>query len=286
MEFRRVLFRSDPDLDEDVARWQSPKLLGPRLTLLGPVSARTLGDARKVAHRRPFYVELMAYLVLHPDGATADEVADAFGIQPERARKDLGIVRGWLGCDTRTGKLHLPNARQTHESGVKGRYVMTGVETDLDLFRRLRTRGQSRGAAGIEDLRTALTLVTGEPFSDLRPIGWTWLLEGERIDHIMSCAIVDTAHIVTTHALGIGDLELARFAAETSYDAAPYDETSRLDLVAVEKACGRDDVADTLLVDGVFNRSDDDLGPIELPRRTVDVLARHGRNDPGPSTDL
>lgn len=45
-----------------------------------------------------------------------------------------------------------------------------------------------------------------------------WLLDGERLDHIMTCAIVDTAHIVTTHALAVGDLGLARFAAETSVE--------------------------------------------------------------------
>ncbi|WP_082748294.1 hypothetical protein [Nocardioides jensenii] len=120
----------DPQLDEDVARWQASRLMGPNLTILGPVSARTLGDVRKMAHRRPFYVELLAYLVLHTKGVTADEVAKAFGLQPERARKDMGIIRGWLGRDQRTGKPHLPNARQTHASGVQGRYVVHGVATD------------------------------------------------------------------------------------------------------------------------------------------------------------
>jgi len=140
---------ADPDLDEDVARWQASRLMEPKLTLLGPVSARTLGDSRKMAHRRPFYVELLAFLTLHPTGVTADEIGEAFGIQSERARKDVGIIRGWLGQDPGTGKQHLPNARQTHSGGVMGKYVVHGVATDMDLFRRLRTRGESRGAAGI-----------------------------------------------------------------------------------------------------------------------------------------
>ncbi|QBX57290.1 LysM peptidoglycan-binding domain-containing protein [Nocardioides seonyuensis] len=267
---------SDPDLDEEVARWQSPHLMGPKLTLLGPVSARTLGDARRMAHRRPFYIELLSFLALRPNGATADEIGTAFGIQPERARKDLGILRGWLGTDKRTGKPHLPNARQTHVKGEGARYVLSGVATDLDLFRRLRARGQSRGAAGIDDLQTALTLVSGETFSDLRPTGWSWLFEGERLDHIMSCAIVDTAHIVTTQALSVGDLDLARFAAETGNLACPYDETSRLDLVAVRSACGEDEAAERLLADAVLDRSDDGLGPLDTPAHTSRIVRQRG----------
>ena len=246
--------------------------MGPKLTLLGPVSARTLGDPRQMQHRRPFYLELLAYLALRPSGATADEISEAFGIQPERARKDIGILRGWLGTDNRTGKPHLPNARQTHVNGEGARYVLNGVATDLDLFRRLRTRGQSRGAAGIEDLQTALTFVTGEPFTDLRPAGWNWLLEGERLDHVMSCAIVDTAHVVVSHALSVGDLDVARFAAETGQLASPFDETSRLDGIAVDMASGEEAVAEQVLTEGVLNRSDDDQGPVDVPERSARVI--------------
>lgn len=277
-ETERHVVEADPQLDEDVARWQASRLMGPKLTLLGPVSARTLGDTRKMAHRRPFYVELLAFLALHPKGVTANEIGEAFGLQPERARKDVGIIRGWLGSDPRTGKPHLPNARQAHADGVQGRYVVRGVATDLDLFRRLRARGESRGAAGIEDLTTALALVSGEPFTDLRPAGWSWLLEGERLDHIMTCAIVDTAHIVTTHALSVGDLDLARFAAETAADAAPYEEIPQLDQAAVDAAAGDDDRATERVIDGVLNRTDDELGPVEVPERSGQVMSSRGWN--------
>lgn len=275
-ETEKQVADADPQLDEDVARWQASRLMEPKLTLLGPVSARTLGDSRKMAHRRPFYIELLAFLTLHPKGVTANEIGEAFGIQADRARKDVGIIRGWLGPDPRTGKPHLPNARQTHAGGVMGKYVVRGVATDLDLFRRLRTRGESRGTAGIEDLTTALALVSGEPFTDLRPAGWSWLLDGERLDHIMTCAIVDTAHIVTSHALSIGDLDLARFAAETAADAAPYEEIPKLDLVAVDEAAGEDDRAGERLTHEVLNRSDDDVGPIGVPERSTTVLHQRG----------
>ena len=94
----------------------------------------------------------------------------------------------------------------------------------------------------------------------------------ERLDHIMACAIVDTAHIVATHALAVGDLDLARFAAETGYLASPYDDTIRLDLVAVDKASGEDEVADGFLADGIVNRSNDDAGPVDLPLHTSRII--------------
>jgi LysM repeat protein len=263
----------DPQLDEDLARWESPVLVAPKLTLLGPVTARTTGDTKQVAKRRPFYVELLAYLTLHSNGVTAPEVADAFGITKERARSDLSILRHWLGEDRQSGEPHLPDARAHRDRADHGAvYATRGVLCDLDLFRRLRTRGQADGAAGIGHLVTALRLVTGEPFSERRECGWGWLLDGERTDHIMTCAIVDVAHIITAHALAAGDFDLARFAAETAYRAAPYDETSRLDLIDVASATGHAGTAQRQLIDDVLNRSDDGLGPIDIPDRTAEVI--------------
>lgn len=263
---------ADPYLDEDLATWEAPVVVAPKLTLLGPVKARTPGDPKKGANRRAFYVELLAYLTLHPRGVTADEIAEAFGLRVDRARIDLSTLRSWLGNNPQFGEPYLPNARQTHTTGVPATYRVDGVLSDLDLFRRLRRRGQSRGGAGMGDLVTALGLVSGEPFTELRNAGWGWLLDGDRIDHVMTAAIVDTAHVVTTHALANDDLDLAAFSARTSYTAAPYDEVARLDLIAVDHALGNHAAADVALLDGVVNRSDDDLGPIDLPPRTAEII--------------
>ena len=268
----------DPDLDADLTAWSDPDSALPRLILLGPVDARTTGEAKPIAHRKPFYVELLAYLALHPRGVTSPEVCDAFGLTPSRARGDLTHVRRWLGADPRTGTLHLPSARARQNDDHRGLpvYQLDGVLTDLDLFRRLRTRGQSRGSNGMTDLIAALHLVSGEPFTHLRPAGWSWLLDGDRIDHIITCAVVDVAHIVTSHALTTEDFELARFAAETAYRAAPDDETSRLDMIDVAVATGHADLAERHLIEGIFNRSDDDLGPIDVPPRTAAVVSQRG----------
>lgn len=122
-------------------------------------------------------------------------------------------------------------------------YAVDDVLTDLDLFRRLRARGQARGA-GIEDLALALRLVTGPPFDDHRNGGWTWLRDGEPLDHLAACAIVDVGHIVSTRALAERDLRLARFAAETEYKATPFDEIARLDLIDVASAEGHGKLAE------------------------------------------
>ncbi|WP_067432800.1 hypothetical protein [Nocardioides jensenii] len=87
----------------------------------------------------------------------------------------------------------------------------------------------------------------------------------------MTCAIVDTAHIVTTHALAVGDLGLARFAAETSVEAAPYDDTAQLDMVAVDRAAGDDQRAERRFVENVLERTDDDLAPIDVPEHSADI---------------
>ena len=143
-----------------------------------------------------------------------------------------------------------------------------------DRFRRLRARGQSRGADGMADLIAALHLVSGEPFTDLRKDGWGWLLEGDRLDHIMTAAIVDVGHIVTTHALAVGDLDLADFASSVALAGSPYDEIGNLDRIAVDRAMGNVDEADARMRNEISNRSDDDYGSIELPPRSTEVAAR------------
>jgi nucleoid-associated protein YgaU len=278
-QVRRTVEDTDPMLDDDVAAWFSEECPLPRLALLGPVTASVHGTIVPViAKRKPYFVELLAYLTLHPEGKTGNAVADAFSIGSSRARTDLGHLREWLGTNPRTGRLHLPLAaasRTYEQTGVKT-YQLEDVLVDVDLFRRLRARGEARGADGIEDLTTALRLVEGLPFDYLRERGWSWLLDGDRLHETIGCSIVDTAHIVVLDALAKGDLATARNAAETACRAAPYDDICRLDLVKVAATEGHDDAADQMLTDDVFNRTDDHLPPIDLPERTGEVVRKQG----------
>lgn len=264
---------ADPTLDDDLAAWWSTDCPLPRLSLLGPVTARTRGSA--VTKRKAYYTEMLAYLATRAAGATPNELAEAFGITPAKTRDYVRIVRDWLGTNPNTGDPHLPDARKAPAAQARGQgvYEVLDVLVDADLFRRLRVRGEAHGPDGIEDLDAALRMVSGRPFDGLRPGGWYWLSEGDRLDQHMICAIVDVAHLVTTFALKAGDLKRARLAAETAALAAPDEEIPRLDLAAVADAEGHGDQADRILREEVFNRSDDEGAPPELPTRTEQIVA-------------
>jgi nucleoid-associated protein YgaU len=274
---------ADPGLDADLEAWFADDSDLPRLTLLGPVGARTRGSAIAVARRKPYFTEILAYLGTHPNGVTPAKLADTFGIAPSRARTDIMTVRDWLGVNPRTGQLHLPHARDTQASKTQGFavYQVEGLLIDADMFRRLRVRGQARGADGIADLRAALTLVTGQPFDQLRTSGWSWLHEGDRLDQHMLCAVVDVAHMVTTSALMEGEPAQARAAAELAARACPDEEIPRLDLAAVAAAEGHHHEAECIVREEVCDRSDDGQAPMELSERTESIIASHEWLTPG-----
>jgi len=275
--------RLDPGLDADVDDWFADHCDRPRLALLGPVWVRANGTP--LDRRRPYYTELVAYLATRPYGATPDEVADAFSITNSRVRTDVNKVRAWLGNDPHTGAPFVPDARHAPlaQSRGIGVYQIVGLLTDMELFRRLRIRAQARGEVGLDDLRHALRLVTGRPFDRLRPAGWTWLFDGDRLDHHITCAITDVAHLVVTHDLHAGNTPSAREVVETALRAAPDDEALRLDLAAVASAEGRDDEATRIINDDVCNRSDDGQAPLDLADRTHEVLTTSGSRQPGKS---
>ena len=273
---RAALQDADPTLDEDLATWFDPDCPLPRLTLLGPVTARTRGTP--LATRKPYMTEVLTFIATRPHGASCDEIAAAMNITPVKAREYARIVRTWLGTNPRTGDSHLPDARQAPATKARGVnvYQVTGLLVDADLFRRLRARGQAAGPAGIPDLAAALTLVQGPPFDQLRDDRWAWVSEGDRLDHHLACAVVDVAHLLTTHALHAGDTTTARSATETALLAAPYEEIPRLDLARVAAAEGDQAAAQRILLQEIYNRTDDDGVPTDLPTRSDTVLRNRG----------
>jgi len=263
---------ADPDLDQDVLDWFAPDCDRPRLTLLGPVAVRAHGTP--IAKRKPFFIEVLAYIALREHGATAEELATAFGHNISTTRSSVTTVRDWLGINPRTGEPHLPDATRSRAAALRGIpvYQIDDLLVDVDLFRRLRLRGQARGKDGTRDLVIALRLVTGRPFSQLRHTGWSWLSD-MNIDNHMVCAIVDVAHLLTGWFLTDGDLHRARAATETALLAAPYDALTKLDLAAVTKAEGHLDEARQIVRD-LCNEPDEDGLPTEIGDRIGAIIAQ------------
>lgn len=92
---RDAVHDADPTLDADVAAWFADGCPLPRLSLLGPVRARTRGTP--LIDRKPHMTEVLTYIATRPHGATPEELADALGITLGKARDYAGIVRAWLG---------------------------------------------------------------------------------------------------------------------------------------------------------------------------------------------
>lgn len=285
-ETRRAVEEADPSLDADLAEWLNPRSMLPKLTLLGPVSATARGTYTEIAERKSYFVEMLSYLALHPNGVSSASIAEAFSIGTSRARTDLSFLRAWLGTNPLTDRPHLPAANASpvyRQTGVAG-YQLDDVLVDFDLFRRLRARGQARGSVGVPDLRAALDLVTGVPFDRLRERGWSWLLDGERLHEIAASSVVDTAHIIVTRALADGENAIARSTAEIACRAAPHDEIARLDLARVLHEQGHTRLAEEMLIEHVVDRTDGQSPPIDLPPRTHRVVRnqRLNRRDPSP----
>jgi DNA-binding SARP family transcriptional activator len=273
----RQLIEDDLDqLDRDLADWWSPDCARPRLTLLGPVTLRAHGDEHAVARsgRRRRYEETVAYLATRPHGATADEAATA--LQPARGGKTDPVsvrayvhrmtagARAWLGDDPATGEKHL-------SSGYRGRYTLTGVLVDADLFRQLRARAEVRGEDGLPDLLAALELVSGPPFAQ-RPAGYEWL---DGLDLTLTAGICDVAHQVVTAALADDDLAAARAASATALRVAPDDEKVLLDAMWVAWHEGSRAEAETYVARIVAIHDGED--EMDLPMSTAEIISRARR---------
>lgn len=271
-QVREAVEKADPTLDADVTDWFADQCWRPRLTLLGPVAVRAHGQP--IEKRKAFHLEVLSYIALREHGATPDELATAFGHSEGTARISVGTVRSWLGTNPRTGEPHIPHADKSEPAKTGGvrAYQVEDLLVDVDLFRRLRARGQARGSEGINDLVTALALVNGRPFDRVREAGWAWLAD-LNIDQHMICAIVDVAHLVATHFLKTGDVRKARAAAETALAAAPYETIPRLDLAAVTHAEGHTDEARRIVREEVCNVADESGLPDDLSDRTTQIIA-------------
>jgi LysM repeat protein len=265
---------ADPTLDQDLADWADPECPRPKLRVLGPVELRAVGEKTAEVEGRPaYYSELAAYLACHPEGVTPNRVAADFGIQNNTLHSRLTGLRKWMGNKPGSEEWYLPVAHRVRGQQV---YQLSEVLVDGDLFRRLRARGEARGPRGIDDFKTALELVAGQPYERQRSNGFGWLVDTP-VDQYAVVAIVDVAHVYATHSLAEGRPRDAMWAAERAIAAAPSEDKPRLDLAKAMQALGELDEADRYLGREVFNRTDDDRAPLDPSDRTKEIFHRMDR---------
>lgn len=270
----------DPDrtLDDDLAAWHADSCDRPRLAVLGPVRVRVGrgGDPASGNKRKLYYTEIVAYLASRPRGATTRELCDALATTPDALRRNLSVVRKWLGIDPATREPFLPDATRL-DPDCDRTYRLSKVLYDADLFRRLRLRGQARGHDGLDDYVAALNLVTGTPYSRLRAEGGAWLADGRDDQHLL-VGVVDVAHLSVAMALATGDVGAAEHAARIAIKTAPDEDSPRLDLAAALAAGGHHD-ASARIGQAILKQYDAD-GPLELDDRTIDILLAQGWHAP------
>ncbi|HEY3717762.1 MAG TPA: LysM peptidoglycan-binding domain-containing protein [Jatrophihabitantaceae bacterium] len=271
---RRQVQDIDPGLHHDLTAWHDPGCTQPKVTLLGPVSVTAQGTLPQRNPRLLWNTEIVAYLATRSSGVSAEQYGadmwpdDADITGKTKVRQSISIVRQWLGMNQQTGQEHLPKGLA---AGLASPYRLEDALVDAELFRRLRLRGVARGAEGITDLRAALDLVKGPPFSDRRPDGYGWLAQNP-LDHIYAGMIVDVAHIVATHHLAAGEPEEAVAAAQVALRAGSSEDVPLLDLVAACDAQDNRAEADAY-VKRILANHDAEVEE-DLPPRTAEILFR------------
>ena len=132
----------------------------------------------KTFRNRGGILEFIVYLACREHGVPVERAADQLGWQPGTVQNRAGEARRALGVRD-DGEDWLPDAQRSPAAlsrGVATYQLLPELLVDADLLRRLRLRPHARGPDGIEDLITALRLVEGEPFSQLRRNGYGWLV--------------------------------------------------------------------------------------------------------------
>lgn len=227
---RRAVRQSDPALDDDLAAWLDPASGIARLHVLGPV--RLTAHGRQLVRSHALCTELTAYLWMHRSGVSSSQLANDIWPRRDYTGSDsnpktvLSELRHYLGTDPRTGNLYLPRATRGSNYRLNETFL-----TDWDLFFRLRRRGT------LLDLIAALDLVTGRPWSDLRPFGYAWLPSGE--PYLYEGAVSEVALTIATNALEQGDTGAAESACRVALNINPEDDLALMSLAKVHEQAGR-----------------------------------------------
>ena len=245
---------ADPGLTADLQAWLDRDATRPRIGILGPV---TLEAGEAPEERRRAIAEVIVYLAQRgargvDPAAMEDALWAGTPVKPGRLRVEISRARSWLG-ETPAGLPWLPMQDSDHMYRLADGYLL-----DWHLFRRLRSRGEAHGAAGVRDLRAALELVRGAPlaggeraYRTRNRLPYTWLPDSDIYPLHISAAIADTARQLAELYMAAGDTVAARWAVHQGWRGDPDrgdDALWRL-LMHAEAADGRDGELRVLLND-------------------------------------
>ncbi|MFJ5804069.1 LysM peptidoglycan-binding domain-containing protein [Streptomyces decoyicus] len=190
---------------------------GPVVRMLGRVDIEGARGSIESKRKRTC-IELAAWLVLHPN-LDHHAVDEAMWPGRDTARKyrnaTVSRLRTWLGTDE-DGTPFFPPIATTSDA----RYALApAVDSDWHHFQRLTAAAAKRpGPQAAAQLRAALELVRGRPFSGVNSRRYAW---AEHQAQDMISAIVDAAADLAEHCLAQGDPRGALWAATKGLDAAP-----------------------------------------------------------------
>ena len=143
----------------------------------------------------------------------------------------------------RIGRNHLPEVRD-------GRYVLSGVTTDLAEFERGVRAAQKRDdEQAMATLRSIMGLVRGVPLTPPANRFWSWVGDQTHFGARVEAMVADTAARLARLEQARGQLDRAIWACEQGLAASPTDETLTIVLTEVYLAQGKPGLA-RRLVDG------------------------------------
>ncbi len=274
----KQVLAADPALDDDVSEWNSVVVIRPRVAILGPAQIIAPGETPK---RHKWFTEVGVYLALHRKGVNLEKfAADLWPLdgKPGQARaiatstrnETASKVRKWMGTHPETGAPFVP-------LGTDKYYRLDGRLLDVELFQRLRERGDAKAAAGvltaIDDYVAALNMVRGAILPEASGTGWGWLANEDRREDLKAPGwVVDAAHRAVQVALTAGDLDRARWAANLAHDTDPYSDVPLLDLLVIAAQAGDMATANKHAWEVVWANEKD--VPEELPTETFQVINR------------
>ncbi|MDO5494315.1 MAG: LysM peptidoglycan-binding domain-containing protein [bacterium] len=208
------------------------QLRHPRVLVLGGVELEAPAGTELAEKDRSQALELIAYLALTP-GATNEQLSAALwpGREAKNATRNSAVSRArrWLGSD-HSGSPYLPIATTAENFG---KYSLSHVSTDWEQF--LALLGEDASLTPTAQLREALALVRGRPFSSARAGKYTW---AEAHVQEMISSIVDVAHEAARRSLLEGDAAGAQWASAVGLAVTPDDERLWRDAIRAEWMLG------------------------------------------------